>query len=108
MEKRTRHKLKGGNKMDKKEMKARKKAFKKAKRKAIRPWRFLTWLSLPLAIILIAATVITSMFDNTIALFVGGTFWEVENEDPSAQYYVGDFATEEERVAAGAELVKGL
>ena len=48
------------------------------------------------------------MFDNTIALFVGGTFWEVENEDPSAQYYVGDFATEEERVAAGAELVKNL
>ena len=61
---------KGGNEMDKKEMKARKKAFKKAKRKAIRPWRFLTWLSLPLAIILVAATVIVSMFDNTIALFV--------------------------------------
>ena len=59
--------------MDKKEMKARKKAFKKAKRKAIRPWRFLTKFSLPFAIILIAATVITSMFDNTIALFVGGT-----------------------------------
>ena len=41
----------GGKKMDKKEIKARKKAFKKAKRKAIRPWRFLTWLSLPFAII---------------------------------------------------------
>ena len=67
--------------MDKKEMKARKKAFKKAKRKAIRPWRFLTKFSLPFAIILIAATVITSMFDNTIALFVGGTFWELVNED---------------------------
>ena len=41
--------------MDKKEIKARKKAFKKAKRKAIRPWKFLTWFSLPLAIILVAA-----------------------------------------------------
>ncbi len=92
--------------MDKKEIKARKKAFKKAQRKAIRPWRFLTWLSLPLAIILVAATVIVSMFDNTIALFIGGTFWEVVNEDPNAVYYEGDFATEEERTAAGAALVK--
>ena len=92
-EKRIGYNYKGGNKMDKKEMKARKKAFKKAKRKAIRPWRFLTWLSLPLAIILVAATVITSMFDNTIALFVGGTFWELVNEDPNAVYYDGDFAT---------------
>ena len=62
--------------MDKKEMKARKKAFKKAKRKAISPWRFLTWLSLPLAIILAVVTVVVTMFDNTVALFVGGTFWE--------------------------------
>ena len=46
------------------------------------------------------------MFDNTVSLFVGGTFWELENEDPSAVYYEGDFATEEERVAKGAELVK--
>ena len=28
------------------------------------------------------------------------------HEDPDAIYYKGDFATEEERVAAGAELVK--
>ena len=80
--------------MDQQVIKARKKAFKKAKRKAIRPWKFLTWFSLPLAIILVAATVITSMFDNTIALFVGGTFWELVNEDENAVYYDGDFATE--------------
>ena len=92
--------------MDKKEIKSRKKAFKKAQRKAIRPWRFLTWLSLPLAIILVAATVIVGMFDNTIALFTGDTFWKVVNEDSNAVYYEGDFATEEERTAAGAALVK--
>ena len=42
----------------KQEKKAQKKAFKKARRRAIRPWKFLTWLSLPLAIILIIATVV--------------------------------------------------
>ena len=86
--------------------KAQKKAYKKALRRARRPWKFLTILSAPLAIILIAAFIICSMFDNTIALFTGGTFWELENEDPSAVYYEGDFATEEERTAAGAALVK--
>ena len=92
--------------MDKKEIKARKKAYKKALRKARRPWKFLTILSAPLAVILLAALIVVSMFDNTIALFVGGTFWKLENEDPNAIYYEGDFETEEERVAKGAELVK--
>ena len=92
--------------MDKKEIKARKKAYKKALRKARRPWKFLTILSAPLAIIFAALFVVTSMFDNTIALFVGGTFWQLENEDPTAVYYEGDFDTEAERVEKGAELVK--
>jgi len=92
--------------MDKKEIKARQKAYKKARSKATRPWKWLTWISAPLAIILTAATVVVGMFDNTFALFVGGTFWEVVNEDPNAIYYESDFKTEEERNAAGAELVK--
>ncbi len=96
-----------GNMEDnKKEKKARKKAFKKARSKATRPWKWLTWISAPFAIILTIVTVFCSMFDNTIALFTGGTFWELENEDESAVYFEGDFATEEERTAAGAELVK--
>ena len=92
--------------MDKKEIKARKKAYKKALKKARKPWKFLTLLSAPLAVIFTIAFVVVSMFDNTIALFVGGTFWQLENEDPSAIYYEGDFATEADRTAAGAELVK--
>lgn len=92
--------------MDKKEIKARKKAYKKALRRARRPWKLLTILSAPLAIILTVAFVIISMFDNTVALFVGGTFWELENADPEAVYFEEDFATEEERLAKGAELVK--
>ena len=92
--------------MDKKERKVRKKAYKKALRRARRPWKFLALLSAPLAIIFTIAFVVVSMFDNTIALFVGGTFWELENEDKDAIYYEGDFATEEERTATGAALVK--
>ena len=92
--------------MEKKEIKARKKAYKKALRKARRPWKLLTLVSGPLAVILVAAFIICSMFDNTIALFTGGTFWELENADESAVYYESDFASEEERTAKGAELVK--
>ncbi len=92
--------------MDKKEIKARKKAYKKARRKATMPWKWLTWLSAPLAIILTVATIVIGMFDNTFVLFLGGTFWEVVNEDPNAIQYKGDFATEADRVAAGAEVVK--
>ena len=92
--------------MDKKEVKARKKAYKKALRRARRPWKFLSTLSGVLAFVLIGAFVVCSMFDNTIALFTKGTFWELENEDPSAVYFESDFATEAERIARGAELVK--
>ncbi len=92
--------------MEKNEIKARKKAYKKALRKARRPWKLLTLLSAPLAIICAVVLVVMTMFDNTVSLFLGGTFWELENEDPTAIYYEGDFATEEERLAKGAELVK--
>ena len=56
--------------------------------------------------ILATATVLLSMFDNTVAAFVGGTFWKLENEDKSAVYFEGDFATPEEMAAYGAELCK--
>ena len=97
---------KGRKDMDKKEIKFRKKTYKKALRKARRPWKLLTFLSAPLAIIFTVIFVIISMFDNTVALFVGGTFWKLQNEDANAVYYESDFASEEERVARGAELVK--
>lgn len=92
--------------MDKKEIKARKKAYKKSLRKARRPWKLLTILSAPLAVLFTAIFIIVSVFDNTVALFVGGTFWKLENEDPEAIYYESDFASEEERVARGYELAK--
>ena len=90
----------------KQEKKAQKKAFKKARRRAIRPWKGLTWFSLPFAIIFTIVFIVVSMFDNTVALFVGGTFWELENEDPQAIRYEVDYKTDKERIEAGAELVK--
>jgi len=100
------NKKEGGIFMDKKEIKARKKAYKKARRRARRPWKFLTLLGAPLAIIFTVVLIVVTMFDNTIALFVGGTFWKLENEDPGAIYYESDFASEKERVKKGSELVK--
>ena len=88
----------------KKEKKARKKAYNKARRKAMRPWKGLSVFSAPIAIITIAATVVLSMFDNTIAAFAGGTFWELKNEDPNAIYYESDFSTPEAMTEYGLEL----
>lgn len=93
-----------------KELKAQKKtlkkAYKKARRKSHGLWKFFTWFSAPIAIVMIMVMVVLSTFDNTVALFVGGTFWKLENEDPEAIYYENDFETEEERNAVGYELVK--
>ncbi len=83
-----------------------KKAYKKARRKSHGVWKFFTWFSAPIAIIMIVGLVALSTFDNTVALFVGGTFWKLQNEDPEAIYYENDFESEEERNAVGYELVK--
>ena len=83
-----------------------KKAYKKARRKSHGLWKFLTWFSAPIAVVMLVILVIITTFDNTVALFVGGTFWKLKNEDPSAIYYESDFETEEERNAVGYELVK--
>ncbi|MBQ4600821.1 MAG: glycoside hydrolase family 3 C-terminal domain-containing protein [Oscillospiraceae bacterium] len=88
------------------EKKAQKKAYKKARGKASRPWKFLTWLTGPIAVILIAATVIVGMFDNTIAIMAKGTFTELINEDPNAVYYEMDFASNDEMGAYGIELCR--
>ncbi|MBQ3089974.1 MAG: glycoside hydrolase family 3 C-terminal domain-containing protein [Oscillospiraceae bacterium] len=88
-------------KLKKKELK---KAYKQAKKKTIRPWKGLTFLSAPLALILAAVFIFLTVFDNTVAAFVGGTFWELENEDASANYFTSDFETAEEMIAYGTEL----
>lgn len=88
----------------KKEFKERKKAYNKARRKAIRPWKGLNILSAVVAIIMIPATILLSMFDNTVAAFVGGTFWTLENADEHAQYFQSDFNSAEEMIEYGLAL----
>ena len=84
--------------------KALKKAYKKTKRKTVTPWKVLTLISGPVAVIMAVATFALSMFDNTLAAFVGGDFHELVNKDANAIYYESDFASPEEMVEYGLEL----
>ena len=55
-----------------------------------------------LFVIMIPLNIVVRMFDNTIALLIpGNTFWELQNKDENANYFVGDYASEAERLAAG-------
>lgn len=90
--------------VDKKERKAQKKAFKKARRKYTQPWKALTIISLVVALVTTPLSIVFEMFDNILVLFLGGTFWEVVDEDPNANYFTSEFATDDERIAAGAAL----
>ena len=65
--------------------KQEKKAFKQIKRKLVTPWKVVAIVCAVLTLIMAPLTVALKMFDNTVAAFVGGTFWELENEDPHAQ-----------------------
>ncbi len=88
------------------EKKLKKKTYKKAKRKALRPFAFFSGFFCVLTVILLVASIVIGMFDNTIALFVGDTFWELENKDSDAVYYESDFANQEERIEKGYQLIQ--
>ncbi len=64
-----------------------KKKLRKAKRRATRPFKGLTFLSIPLVIISIALLIVATVFDNTVAIFFGGTFWRLEDASEEAEYY---------------------
>lgn len=69
------------------EPKEAKKKLRKEKKRALRPFKGLTILCIPLTIIAIALLVFAMMFDNSVAIFMGGRFWKLEDENPSAQYF---------------------
>ena len=91
---------------NKKEVKARKKAFRKAKHRAIRPWKGLSIVCAILAVIFVPLYSLLNVFDNSLAIFVGGTFWKLQNEDESAQYFTSDFESAEDMVDYGLQLVQ--
>ena len=68
-----------------------KKKARKEKNKAVRPWKGLTFLNLFLAIVSIVVLVVATVFDNTVAIFFGSTFWELEDASEEAQYFITDF-----------------
>lgn len=86
--------------------KEQKRAYKKAKRKHILLWKALAIVLAVLTVIATPVNVILHMFDNTVAAFVGGAFWELENPDPHAEYFRGDFATVEEMIDYGLEVCR--
>ena len=81
-----------------------KKAYKKTKRKHITPWKILAIICAVVMIVSIPLSIFLQKFDNTVAAFVGGTFWNLQNEDSSAQYFTSDFASAEEMVDYGLVL----
>ena len=83
-----------------------KKASKKTKRKHITPWKILAFVCAVVMIVSIPLTFFLQKFDNTVAAFVGGTFWNLQNEDPNAQYFTSDFDSAEEMVNYGLALTQ--
>ncbi len=81
-----------------------KKEYKKAKRKALGLWKTLAIICLVLTIILVPANIALGMFDNTIVALTGGSFWELKNEDKSAQYFESDFKNDQEMYKYGDEI----
>ena len=81
------------------EYKFRKKAYKKAFKKNGKPFKGLSVLTGIIAGIMLPASIIVSMFDNTIAIATGDQFWKLVNPDENAQYFTSDFASVEEMIA---------
>lgn len=89
-------------------MKEKKKAYKKAKRKLVTLWKTLTIIFLIFTILMGISMTAMRIFDNTLAVFTGGKFYELVNEDENAIYYASDFATKEEMLAYGNEICKQI
>ena len=88
-----------------KRKKCERKPIARRAEKATRPWKGAdVFLAGSFSIVLIPILVFLSMFDNTVAAFVGGSFWKLKNEDKNAVYYESDFETTEEMNQYGLEL----
>ena len=88
------------------ELKRLKKECKRFKRKHVTVWKIFGVLFLVCALLFTPLCFVVKMFDNTMAAFFGGTFWEVIDGDESAIYFQSDFATNEEMAAYGEEICK--
>lgn len=84
----------------------RRRAYRRAKRRTVLPWKIAAILLAVLTAILTPLNAALHLFDNTVAVFVGGSFWELENPDPHAQYFQNDFDTVEEMTEYGLDVCR--
>ncbi|MBE7002408.1 MAG: hypothetical protein E7421_06940 [Ruminococcaceae bacterium] len=90
----------------KQELKRLKKECKRAKRKHVTLWKSFGIFFLVLTLVFTPLCLVVKMFDNTMAAFFGGTFWELVNPDDEAIYFASDFATNEEMTEYGEQICK--
>jgi len=88
----------------KQQLRQAKAACRKARRPYVSRWKALTILTLVAVLVTGPAAIALSVFDNTVAAFVGGTFWALENEDPNALYFTPDFDSAQDMARRGNEL----
>lgn len=91
---------------EKQTRKTLKKAYNITRRKTVSPFKGLTILLAILTLVCFGLNAALTVFDNTAAAFMGGTFWKLVNPDANAQYFTSDFASPEDMVAYGLELCR--
>lgn len=90
------------------EYKRQKKAWNKGRRKAVRPFKGLSFLFPILLVIAGIALYIIQWFPMTFDLVTGSSRYDIKNGDESAQYFESDFASDEERVEYGKQLSQSV
>ena len=85
------------------EYKQQKKAWKKGRRKAALKFEILAVICVIVLLVGGILYYVLNLFPTTMKLVLGGVDYEVVDGDDSAQYYVSDFDSDEDRIAAGEE-----
>ncbi len=85
---------------EKKELRAKKKAYKRVKRRYL-PAKIMAIICILLCGITAPLSYVLAMFDNTVAAYLSGSFWELVDEDEDAIYYSLDFDSVEEMAEYG-------
>ena len=85
-----------------------KKAWNKGRRKAVRPFKGLSFLMAILFIVCCVLVYVLEWFPMTFDLVTDSKRYTIKNANPSAQYYQSDFASDDERVAYGKKLSESV
>ena len=78
------------------QLKSLKRVYKKERRRKVSPWKTMAILCLVLSLVFAPVCVAAVALDNGVAAILGGSFWELKNQDPNANYFALDFASEQE------------